>query len=129
MNLVSVAIICYILAQVLIGILMSKRMSSESDFILAGRSLGLTMGTFTIFATWFGAESVVSAAGEVYQKGLSAAGADPFGYGLALLIVGALIAGRLWQGGYLTLIDLFRQRFGLKVERVALALFLPGPLI
>ncbi len=129
MNTVSIAIICYISAQVLIGVLMSKKMSSESDFILAGRGLGVTMGAFTIFATWFGAESVVSAAGEVYEKGLSAAGADPFGYGLALILVGVLIAGRLWRGGYVTLIDLFRRQFGARVERLAVALFLPGPLI
>ena len=129
MNTITLAIFAYILCQVLIGILMSKRMSSESDFILAGRSLGLTMGTFTIFATWFGAETVVSASGEVYEKGLSAAGADPFGYGLALLITGALIAGKLWRGGYITLVDMFRERFGARAERLAVLLFVPGPLI
>ena len=129
MNTLTLGLLIYVIIQMIIGISLSKKMNSQSDFILAGRNLGYLLGSFTIFATWFGAESVVSAAGEVYESGLSAAGADPFGYGLALLITGGLIARRLWRGGYMTLGDFFKKQFGVRCEHIAVLLMLPGPVI
>ncbi|MBC7801747.1 MAG: hypothetical protein H7Z10_14090, partial [Gemmatimonadaceae bacterium] len=45
--------IAYVLAQFAIGIWVSRRVKSESDYILAGRSLGPTLVAFSVFATWF----------------------------------------------------------------------------
>ena len=44
----------------------------------------LALAAFSIFATWFGAETIVGAAGSIYSDGLSGGSADPFGYGLCL---------------------------------------------
>jgi Na+/proline symporter len=67
----------------------------------------------------------VSSSGIVHEEGLSLASAEPFGYGLCLVLSGALLAKRLWDRGLTTLADLFRQRFGVGVERLAAVLLIP----
>ncbi|WP_255211217.1 hypothetical protein [Methylogaea oryzae] len=60
------------------GIVVTRRIRNESDYLLAGRSIGFGLGTFTVFATWFGAETCIGAAGAIYENGLSGGSADPF---------------------------------------------------
>ena len=126
---VTASIIIYVLLQLLIGVWVSRQITSQEDFIVAGRSLGLGLATLTIFSTWFGAESIVGAAGAVYEHGLGASGPDPFGYSVALILMGLFFAKALWNGGFLTLGDLFRREFGPGVERLGVLLILPGPVI
>jgi SSS family solute:Na+ symporter len=83
-NWVLLGIIVYILIQLVIGIVVSKKINNEDDYLLAGRSLGTGLATLSVFATWFGAETCIGAAGAVYEKGLSGATIDPFGYSLCL---------------------------------------------
>ena len=82
----------YLLVQFALGIAVSRRIATESDYVLAGRKLGVGLAAFSIFATWFGAETVVGAAGAIYSDGLSGGSADPFGYGLCLVVLGLAIA-------------------------------------
>src|SRR5690348_16856731 len=110
MNLVLGCILAYIALQLVVAFWFSRRNRNEADYLLAGRSLGPWMGTFTVFATWFGAETCIGAAGEAYQDGLSGVLADPFGYTLGIVLMGALFAAALWKRGLVTLADLFRQR-------------------
>ncbi|HLF24177.1 MAG TPA: hypothetical protein VI565_09680, partial [Burkholderiales bacterium] len=126
MSPVLIGIAAYILVQLLIGVLVSRRIKNESDYLLAGRKLGLGLSTFTIFATWFGAETCIGAAGSIYSEGLSGGSADPFGYGACLLLMGALFAMPLWRRGLTTFADLFRQRYSPSVERAVVLLIVPG---
>lgn len=96
---------------------------------MAGRSLGYGLAVFTIFATWFGAETVVGAAGAIYEHGLSGGSADPFGYGICILLMGAVFAVPLWRRKLTTFADLFRQRFSPGVERFAVILMVPTSLL
>jgi Na+/proline symporter len=118
----------YVLLQVFVGAWLSRRIRTEADYIVAGRSLGPAMATASIFATWFGAETCVGAAGEVYLHGLSAVSSDPFGYGLCLLLFGLLIAAPLWSRQLTTLADLFRERYSPAVERTVALMLIPGSL-
>lgn len=126
MNFVVVAILGYVLVQFVIGALASRRMVSEKDYILAGRSLGTGLVTFSVFASFFGAEAVVASAGAVYEKGLAGAWVDPFGYAVALFAVALLLAGPLWAKGLTTFADLFRQRYSPGVEKLVVLMLLPG---
>ena len=126
---VTASIIIYVLVQLLIGVWVSRQITTQEDFIVAGRSLGIGLASLTIFSTWFGAESIVGAAGAVYENGLGASGPDPFGYSVALILMGIFFAKALWKGGFLTLGDLFRREFGANVERLGVLLILPGPII
>ena len=126
---ITTSIVAYVLTQILIGVWCSRRIKSQEDFIIAGRSLGFGLATLTIFSTWFGAESIVGSAGAVYENGLGASGPDPFGYSLALILMGVIFARALWQSGFLTLGDLFRREFGTRIETLGVLLILPGPII
>jgi Na+/proline symporter len=119
----------YITVQLAIGAYVSRRIRTETDYIVAGRSLGLWLGTFTIFATWFGAETCIGAAGAVYEEGMAGARADPFGYGLCLLLMGALLARPLYRRKLTTLADLYRQRYGPGIERLAVLLMVPASVL
>ncbi|MCB1506100.1 MAG: sodium:solute symporter family protein [Hyphomicrobiaceae bacterium] len=126
MNAVMAGVIGYILMQFVIGALVSRRISTESDYINAGRKLGPVIGAFTVFATWFGAEVIVGTSGSVYEQGLRGAEFDPFGYAFALFIAGAFFAAALWRRGLTTFADFFRERFGARTERLVVVLLVPG---
>lgn len=118
----------YILIQFALGLLVSHRARDEQEFILAGRSLGPLLGTFTVFATWFGAESVIGAAGNIYSNGFSGSSSDPFGYGLCLIVLGIVFAIPLWRRQYTTFGDFFRERFSTRVEKLFVLLVVPSSL-
>jgi Na+/proline symporter len=129
MNAVFVAIIAYVLLQFAIGVWVSRHITSASDYILAGRQLGIGLVAFSVFATYFGAEAIVASGGAVYENGLSGALVDPFAYAAAIIIVGLLFAKSLWARGLTTFADLFRQRYSAGVERVVVVVLLPGSII
>ena len=128
MNATLVAILVYVIAQLGIGWWVSRRIRTEDDYLVAGRSLGYGLAIFTVFATWFGAETCVSAAGAIYESGLSGGSADPFGYAACLFLMGLVFAVPLWKRRLTTLGDLFRQRFSPAVERLAVLLIVPTSL-
>lgn len=129
MNLVLIGILGYIVLQLVLGMLVSKRVHSEDDFLLAGRKLGYWLATFSIFATWFGAESCVGTAGAVYSHGLAGVTADPFGYTICLLLMGLLFAIPLWKMKLTTIADFFRERYSESVGRLVALLMVPTSLL
>lgn len=122
-------ILGYVALQLVIAWVVSRRISGEDDYLVAGRSLGPVLCTFSIFATWFGAETCVAAAAATYEGGLSAASGDPFGYALCLLILGAVFARALWNRKLSTFADLYRQRYGPNTERLFAVLLIPMSLL
>lgn len=122
-------IMAYLLIQIGIGWYVSRFIRTEKDYLLAGRSLGYTLGTFTIFATWFGAESVIGSSGAIYEGGLAGGSADPFGFGLCLLVAGFVFAAPLWKKKLTTLADLFHTRYSSGVEKIAVFMMIPATLM
>ena len=122
------ALLAYVVVQFAIGAWVSRRMASEEDYIVAGRRLGTGLVAFSVFATWFGAEAIQVSAGEIYEKGLSGALVDPFGYGLAVIIVGLLLAAPLWRRGITTFADMIRQRYSPETEKLFVLILVPGSL-
>ncbi len=122
----TLAILGYVVAQLAIGFYASRGIKNERDYLLAGRSLGPGLVFFSVFATWFGAETCVGAAGEAFEGGLSAVRADPFGYTICLFLMALFLAVPLWKRGMTTLGDLFRERFGPRAERVAVLVMIPS---
>jgi Na+/proline symporter len=122
---VLIGIGVYLVVQFVVGMLVSRRIASEADYLVAGRRLGLVLAAFSIYATWFGAETIVGAAGAIYRDGLSGGSADPFGYAACLVVLGVFIAAPLWRRQYTTLGDMFRERYSVGVERFAVLLMVP----
>jgi Na+/proline symporter len=129
MNATLLGVSAYIVAQLLIGAWVARRIRTEDDYLVAGRRLGYPLAIFTIFATWFGAETCIGAAGAIYQEGLAGGSADPFGYAICLFLMGAVFAVPLWRRRLTTLADLFRQRYSRGVERLAVLLMVPTSLL
>lgn len=119
----------YVAIQLVIGFAVALRVRTNEDYILAGRSIGYLFGSFSIFATWFGAESCIGAAGEAYKRGIVAGEVDPFGYALCLVVMGIFFAARLWKGHYLTMADIFRRRYSSSIEKLAVAILVPTSVI
>lgn len=122
-------ILLYVSGQLLVGVLVSRRIHTENDYLLAGRRFGYGLAIFSIFATWFGAETCIGAAGATYERGFSGSRADPLGYALCLVLMGAIFAVPLWRRKLTTLADLFRERYSPSVERLAVLLMVPTSLL
>lgn len=125
LNWMLLSVLGYVAMQLAIGFVVSRRVKTESDYLLAGRSLGLRLSVFTVFATWFGAETCIGATAQAYRSGLAGVTADPFGYAGCLVLMGAFLAVPLWQRKLTTLADLFRERFGTTSERMVALLLVP----
>ncbi|MBM3290639.1 MAG: sodium:solute symporter, partial [Candidatus Hydrogenedentes bacterium] len=61
--------------------------------------------------------------------GLSGSRSDPFGYAICLLFMGLVFAVPLYRKQLTTLGDLFRQRYGGGVEKIAVLVIIPSSLI
>ena len=119
-------IITYLAATILIGIWAARRVRTTGDFMLAGKSLPLTLSSAALFATWFGSETVFGASSEFMHGGILAVIEDPFGAVFCLVLFGLFYTRKLYNLNLLTLGDFFRVRFGKRTELIA-SLFLALP--
>ena len=84
---------------------------------MAGRSLPLYMNMATVFATWFGAETVLSVSATFAKDGLNGVPGDPFGASV-LPGAGRRCSSRalFYRMNLLTIGDFYRERYGKAVE-------------
>src|SRR5690606_17305237 len=122
----GVALVAFVVLMLGIGWRAGARIKTIEDYVVAGRRLSLPFATATMFATWFGAGTLLTATDEVRAEGLRAAALEPIGPGLCLLIAGVFFARRLWRMKLLTLPDFYRRRFGPRAEVVASIIMVPG---
>ncbi|MGL5890787.1 MAG: sodium:solute symporter family transporter, partial [Bacteroidia bacterium] len=116
---VAAFIIAYLLLNVLIGFYASRRVKNEEDFILAGRRLSLPLATATVFATWFGSETILGASSRFAEEGGAGMVEDPLGAALCLILVGLFFARRLYKMNLNTFGDFYRNQFGKSAELIA----------
>jgi len=106
----------YLLVTITIGLLAARRVHNAKDYMVAGRSLPLYMNAATVFATWFGAETVLSVSATFAKDGLSGIPGDPFGASLCLVLAALLFARLFYRMNLLTIGDFYKQRYGKGVE-------------
>lgn len=123
------AFIFYMILQLGISIWASRSIKSEVDYLLAGRHLGILLLSFSLFASWFGAETMVASSGAIAAEGLSGGRAEPFGYAICLVLFGVLLAVKLRERGYVTVSDFYRERFNVGIEKFSVLLMIPTSLI
>ncbi len=114
--LLGIAVITYLLATVALGLWASRRVHGAKDFMVAGRSLPLYMNFACVFATWFGAETVLSVSATFTRDGLTGVSGDPFGAGACLMLVAIFFARAFYRMDLLTIGDFYHKRFGKVVE-------------
>ncbi len=109
-------VIIYWIISVAIGLYAALRVHNTKDFAIAGRHLPFYMVTATVFATWFGSETVLGIPATFLQEGLSGVVADPFGASTCLILVGLFFAAPLYRMNLLTIGDFYKKKYGRGVE-------------
>ena len=106
----------YLLVTIGIGWYAARRVRTATDYFAAGHSLPLYMNFATVFATWFGAETVLAVSSTFLSEGLSGVVADPFGAAAVLVIVALFFARPFYRLGLMTIGDFYRKRYNTTVE-------------
>jgi SSS family solute:Na+ symporter len=112
------SVVLYLLLTIAIGLWAAQRVHNSKDYVVAGRSLPLYMSAATVFATWFGAETVLSVSATFAKDGLGGIIADPFGASFCLLFVGIFFARAFYRMDLLTIGDFYRKRYNKTVELI-----------
>ena len=110
------SVVLYLVVTIAIGLWAAQRVHNSKDYLVAGRSLPLYMSAATVFATWFGAETVLSVSATFARDGLGGVVADPFGSSFCLLFVAIFFARAFYRMDLLTIGDFYRQRYSKSVE-------------
>jgi solute:Na+ symporter, SSS family len=109
-------VVAYMLVTIAIGLIASRRVHGSKDFLVAGRSLPLYMNVACVFATWFGAETVLSVSATFAKDGLHGIPGDPFGASVCLVIAALLFAKLFYRMNLLTIGDFYKRRYGKGIE-------------
>jgi len=112
------SVVLYLAVTIAIGLWAAKRVHNSRDYLVAGRSLPLYMNVATVFATWFGAETVLSVSATFTKDGLGGIIADPFGSSFCLVFVALFFARAFYRMDLLTIGDFYKKRYGKPVEVV-----------
>ena len=111
-------VVLYLIISIGIGMYAATRVKNTEDYVSAGRSLPIAMVIAMVFATWFGAETVLGIPATFMEENLGGTISDPFGASLALILFGLFFARPLYRMKLLTLGDFFRERYNRPVEVV-----------
>ncbi len=114
-------VILYLVVSIGIGVYAATRVKNTEDYFSAGRSLPMVIVVAMVFATWFGAETVLGIPATFLEENLGGTISDPFGASLALILFGLFIARPLYRMHLLTIGDFYRKRYNRPVE-VAMSL-------
>jgi Na+/proline symporter len=109
-------VVLYLLVTIGIGLIAARRVHGAKDYLVAGRSLPLYMNVATVFATWFGAETVLSVSATFAKDGLHGVPGDPFGASVCLVLAALLFARLFYRLNLLTIGDFYKVRYGKAVE-------------
>ena len=111
-------VVAYLVISIGIGVLAARRVHSASDFITAGRSLPMYMVMAMVFATWFGAETVLGISATFLEEGFRGLISDPLGAAACLVLFGLIFALPLYRLKLMTLGDFFHIRYNKSIEMV-----------
>ena len=103
-------ILIYLLTLIALGAYKAKKIKTQSDFAVAGRTLTPWILLGTMLATWLGTGSVLGNAGKAYQTGLAAL-ILPLG-GVLGVVVLTQIAGKVRAYEKFTVPEILGDRFG-----------------
>jgi len=109
-------VVLYMAVTIAIGLVAATRVHNAKDYLVAGRSLPLYMNVATVFATWFGAETVLAVSATFAKDGLHGIPGDPFGASVCLVLAALLFARLFYRMNLLTIGDFYKQRYGKAVE-------------
>ena len=105
-------VVAYLLGTLVVGAALSTRIKRTSDYLVAGRRLGLVLGTASLAAVQIGAGVVLGGAEDGAARGVWPGMWYGFGCGAGLIVAGFLTAKKLRTLGGVVPIDFFSMRYG-----------------
>jgi Na+/proline symporter len=108
----------YLVVSIVIGLVAARQVHSASDYVTAGRHLPMAVVLAMVFATWFGAETVLGISATFLEEGFRGLISDPLGASLCLVLFGLIFALPLYRMKLMTLGDFFRIRYDRRIELV-----------
>jgi Na+/proline symporter len=111
-------VVIYLVISIGIGLYAATRVHNARDYIVAGRHLPFYVVLAMVFATWFGAETVLGISATFLEEGFRGLISDPLGASLCLVLFGLIFARPLYRMNLLTLGDFFRVRYNRQTELV-----------
>jgi solute:Na+ symporter, SSS family len=112
----AACIAAYLALMVAVGLAASRRVHGTADYALARGGFGVPVVAATVFATWFGAETVLGIPAVFMKEGVGGLAADPFAAVGCLVLIAVAFARPLFRLQVLTLGDFFRDRFDRRCE-------------
>jgi len=111
-TILALVVVTYLSALIALGVFMSRRVALASDFLVAGRQLGLAFTTATLAAVQLGAGIILGGSAMAAEFGVWPGVWYGMGCGGGLILAGLLVAPKMRkQGGYVPL-DFFGSRYG-----------------
>ncbi|MFM8630336.1 MAG: sodium:solute symporter family protein [Betaproteobacteria bacterium] len=111
-------VIAYLLISIAIGLYGATKVHNARDYVTAGRNLPMAIVLAMVFATWFGAETVLGISATFLEEGARGLISDPLGASLCLVLFGLVFARPLYKMNLLTLGDYFRIRYNRQTELI-----------
>ncbi len=108
----------YLIFSILLGVYAATKVHNVKDYVNAGRRLPLWVVLAMMFATWFGAETVLGIPGTFVDENLGGLISDPFGAAFCLMLFALVFARPLYRRNILTLGDFYRDKYSKPVEIV-----------
>jgi solute:Na+ symporter, SSS family len=72
-------VIAYLAVSIAIGLYGASKVHNAKDYVTAGRNLPFAIVLAMVFATWFGAETVLGISATFLKEGFSGLISDPLG--------------------------------------------------
>ncbi|MBU3724734.1 MAG: sodium:solute symporter [Burkholderiaceae bacterium] len=109
-------VFAYLVVSIAIGLYGATKVHNAKDYVTAGRNLPMVMVLAMVFATWFGAETVLGISATFLKEGARGLISDPLGASLCLIFFGLIFARPLYRMNLMTLGDYFRIRYNRQTE-------------
>jgi len=109
---VLVVLGAYLAGMIYVGWWASKRIKDVTDYVVAGRRMGIFWISGSLFATWFCAGTLMGGAANAYLFGNQGVIFDPWGAALCLILAGFFFVRIMRRGKFITLVDFFEMRYG-----------------
>jgi solute:Na+ symporter, SSS family len=132
MNAQILVILIYSAVLIVVGAVVSRRVRTASDFLVAGRSLGPGLLFASFLAANIGAGSTIGAAGLGYSLGWSAwwwVGSAGIGCVVLAVSVGPKIWSLAHSRGFRSLGDFLEWRYGIRVRLITAGIMWIGSLV
>ena len=110
-----VVLVAYLVVMFVVGLKASRKVKNTDDFLLAGRSLGMTVMVATLCATQLGGGNIIGTSGSAYQVGISGA-TFGVGTGIAMICLGLFAAEHMRELAITTISDYVMKRYDSKVS-------------